>query len=314
MRALPKAFFGDLKNEEGMLRPILERVKVDHTLMLAIRDGYINIYYRGGNILRIAGNPSKRSYQATFDEKYNMTQLSLPPHPTPIGAPEDAATWVKAFPVLKEVMDYYFSTNQKPEREFQQLVARENNNSTISNETEYFISDIEFADSDLHARFDMLGIRWLASSRKSGSNCRAALIEMKYGDGALDKKSGLVDHLKKIDDFIYNADSRFASLLDTMALQFNQLQQLDLLDFNRCSNGTSVKLSAKDKHEVIILLANHNPRSQKLRDIVNDTQIDEYAKKDRYDLRFHVAQFSGYGLHSDCMLSLADFRKLLQSI
>ena len=47
------------------------------------------------------------------------------------------------------------------------------------------MADIEHADSALGARFDMLAIRWLASRCKNGSNCQAALIEMKYGDDAL---------------------------------------------------------------------------------------------------------------------------------
>ena len=36
-------------------------------------------------------------------------------------------------------MDFYFSENSKPEREFQQLIARENNFSTIANQSEYFV-------------------------------------------------------------------------------------------------------------------------------------------------------------------------------
>jgi hypothetical protein len=108
---------------------------------------------------------------------------------------------VAAFPVLKQVMDEYFSVHSKPEREFQQLLARENNHSTISNESEYFIADIEFADSDLRARFDLLGLRWDASRRGSGQ-CRPALFEMKYGDGALGGNAGLLKHLQDIDALV----------------------------------------------------------------------------------------------------------------
>ena len=53
MRGLSKKFMNDLSKPEGTLYPILERVRKDHNLMFAIRDGYINIYYRGGNIIRI---------------------------------------------------------------------------------------------------------------------------------------------------------------------------------------------------------------------------------------------------------------------
>lgn len=53
MRKLSVKFMGDLVNPDGVLYPILTRVRKDHTLMLAIRENFINIYYRGGNILNI---------------------------------------------------------------------------------------------------------------------------------------------------------------------------------------------------------------------------------------------------------------------
>jgi hypothetical protein len=74
------------------------------------------------------------------------------------------------------------------------LIARENNNSAISNESEYFVLDIEV--NEPNARFDIMAIRWLAAQRKNGSNCKAALIEMKYGDSALTGSAGLLKHLK----------------------------------------------------------------------------------------------------------------------
>ncbi len=53
MRKLSEQFMKDLVDSDGVLQPILTRVKKDSTLMLAIRENYINIYYRGGNILKI---------------------------------------------------------------------------------------------------------------------------------------------------------------------------------------------------------------------------------------------------------------------
>lgn len=309
MRALSEKFLDDLKNPDKFLHPILERVKQDDTLMLAIRGNYINIYYRGGNILNIK-ELGGAHYQASFDKQYNKSGKPTPSLPAVIADQHDAKAWVAAFPVLKEVMDIFFSEHSKPEREFQQLVARENNCSTISNETEYFIADIEFADSGLGARFDMLAVRWLASQRKNGSSCRAALVEMKYGDDALDGSAGMQKHLEDIDALISDG-TRYKDLLEMMATQFNQLDQLGLLNFNRSSNGTKVKLNTADKPEVIFLLANHNPRSTKLKTILDNPEIVKYAHSERFDLKFFVAAFAGYGMHTGCMNSLADFRKLL---
>ena len=310
MRELSKDFFNNLKRKTGLLHPILERVSRDDTLLLAIRDNYINIYYRGGNLLKVI-EQSKDSFQTSFDDQYNKSGKTIPMVPATIRSQDDARTWVDQFPRLKEIMDIYFSRHRKSEREFQQLVARENNNSIISNDSEYFISDIEFADRDLNARFDMLAIRWLASHRRNGSNCRVALMEMKYGDDALGGKAGLLKHLKDINILISNYD-KYKSLVETIELQFNQLDNLGLLNFNHSSNGTRVKLSAKDKPEVIFILANHNPRSTKLSSILDDPGVIAYEQTQRFDLRFFVSSFSGYGLHSDCMLTLTQFRKLLK--
>ncbi|RPH49565.1 MAG: hypothetical protein EHM85_13380 [Desulfobacteraceae bacterium] len=310
MKALSQTFMDDLLNPYGLLHPILKRVQQDHTLMLSIRKDYINIYYRGGNILRV-NEQCNGSYNAFFDKEYNKSGVPRPALPDTIKSQDAAKTWESSFQYLKGIMDFYFSGHHKPEREFQQLVARENNDSTISNESEYFISDIEVADSDQGARFDILAIRWLASQRKKGSKCKAAFIEMKYADGALSGKAGLLKHLKDIDDFISNS-SRFKDLLLSMQNQFNQLYKLGLLKFKKGKSNANVALNVSDKPEVIFILANHNPRSKKLKAILSDPKFDAYDQSQHFDLRFYIASFAGYGLHTDCMLTLSRFRKLLK--
>jgi hypothetical protein len=308
MRALSDRFMGDLLNDNGLLHPILVRVKKDHTLMIAIRESYINIYYRGGNILRIQ-EQNKSFYRASFDKNYNFPGQELPDSPATITNKEDSDKWVSSFATRKNMMDEYFSKHSKPEREYQQVIARENNDSTISNESEYFISDIEFADSELGARFDLLGIRWLTSQRKNGNKCKAAFMEMKYGDGALEGTSGLLKHLQDFDTFI--SGNRYHDLLVTMESQFNQLDQLGLLKFNKGTSNAKIKLDVKDRPEVIFILADHNPRSTKLKTILRNERLDVYSQSVNFDLRFFVSSFAGYGLHADCMLDLAEFRDLL---
>jgi len=305
MRELSEKFMSDLLESDGLLHPILARVRQDDTLLLAIRENYINIYYRGGNLLKIR-EEGKGLYTSFFEENYGETG--------PIKKIEnqsDSAKWIKAFPHLKEAMDFHFFKHRKPEREFQQLIARENNFSTISNETEYFITDIELADSNLKARFDMLAILWPASQRKNGSKCRPALIEMKYSDGALGGDSSLLKHLQDIEKFITNS-IKYKELLNSMENQFNQLQQLGLLNLNQCKNGAKIKLN-NDKPEVIFILANHNPRSSKLNTILDEPKVLKYSQSEFFDLKFFVSRFAGYGLHKDCILSLNQFINFLKS-
>jgi hypothetical protein len=97
-----------------------------------------------------------------------------------------------------------------------------------------------------------------------------------------------------------------------MESQFNQLDELGLLRFKHSSNGTKVKLVANGKPEVIFILANHNPRSTKLSSILDHPEVVRYEQTQRFDLRFFVSSFAGYGLHADCMLTLTQFRKLLK--
>ncbi len=64
------------------------------------------------------------------------------------------------------------------------------------------------------------------------------------------------------------------------------------------------------KPEVIFLLANHNPRSGTLKSVLSEKKLEEYAGSELFDLRFHVAGFSGYAMHSSNMLPLDEFIKL----
>ncbi len=307
MRELSEEFMNDLSKPEGKLHPILDRVRKDHNLMLATRDGYINIYYRGGNILRVTEREG--FYQTFFDVKYaNSGQIVVNPEED-IRNQADSQKVVACLSDRKIIMDEYFALKSKTtEREFQQLVARENNNSSISNESEYFVSDIEVTIPRL-ARFDIIAIRWLASQRKQGNKCRAALIEMKYGDSALGGDAGLLKHLKDMDALISNKEV-YVDLLQTMENQFNQLNELGLLNFNKGTSNAKVKLNPENKPEVIFILANHNPRSPKLKKILSNPEIDEYEQSKKFDIRFYVASFAGYGLHAKCMHPLGEFRDL----
>jgi predicted sugar kinase len=85
------------------------------------------------------------------------------------------------------------------------------------------------------------------------------------------------------------------------------------MKFNKGKSKAAVALNSSDKPEVIIILANHNPRSKKLNAILSDHQFDAYDKSQHFDLRFYISSFAGYGLHTDCMLTVSQFRELLKS-
>jgi len=104
--------------------------------------------------------------------------------------------WDLYFPKMKQRW-ILFSKHRKEEREYQQLVVRENNYSSISNGTDYFIIDIEY-DNHAHARFDLVAVEWPSkASHRNWLRIQAKLvvIEMKYGDGALTGTAGMKKHL-----------------------------------------------------------------------------------------------------------------------
>jgi len=311
-RVVSKTFADDLKHAK--LSPLLARIKADDTLMLALRDGYINIYYRGGNLLRIEQKGLVGKYIATFDAKYNQKNACPLPvqFPYPVNGEADSRALVDAIPALKYSMDRYFSQHRNAEREFQQLVARENNCSAISNETEYFIVDIEVAGALPNARFDMLGVRWLRDERKKQGALVPVLIEMKYGSKALEGDSGLSEHMK--DAVSLRADkASWDSLCETLEDQINQLDDLGLLDFNRSTAVKHLQIDMKATPELVFMLANYNPASTKLSKLLYALKAS-VADESGFDLLFFVSSFAGYGMHRACMLDLEDFKALVDKL
>ena len=300
-RAITDTFLKALQS--GCLAKLTERVRNDDTLMLALRGNYVNIYYRGGSILNISEQNAR--YSAWFDKNYAKDNAPVPTLPS-ISVDDDCASWVAALPSLKELMNSYFAKKRKSEREFQQLVAWENNRSLIASDTEYFITDIEFADADQSARLDMLGLKWLSTNRKDETTCRPVFIEMKYGIGAYDGDAGIVKHINDL-QMILSDSEKCARLNRTIEDQFDQLLQLELVQFNRSVAYKRATVSGRP--EVIFLLANHNPRSKKLLNVLSTVEDPTH-----FDLRFFTASFAGYGMHDACMLGLRDFRELLKQL
>ena len=123
-RGLSNEFMQDLL--AGFLNPLLVRVKEDDSLSLFIRNEYINIYYRGGNLLKLERKKGGRRYRVYFDPDYAQGE-PLPGMPEELADPGQVADLIGVFPVLKQFIDRHRTAHPALEREFQQLVARENN-------------------------------------------------------------------------------------------------------------------------------------------------------------------------------------------
>jgi len=297
-RILKEQFMKDLQTG-GILASLLEFVKNDDTLDFQIRDNEVHIYYRGGRLLGI--KPSKSMYNFKFDMNYLKT---LPPSSktTAVTLQSLATTyqWDEYFPLCKQAMDIFFTHNKKHEREYQQLVVRENNYSAISNSTDFFILDIEYDNKD-GARFDLIALEWESNSTKrrllKGYKPRLVIIEMKYGDGALVGESGIVAHVKDFNSFISSV-VKVTDFKKEMLALFAQKRELGLIKFSKSGNPNQVT-EFEDRIELAFIFANHDPGSIKLK--------RELKKVEEEKIKFFTANFMGYGLYKKCLYNYTDF-------
>lgn len=304
-RGLSPAFMGEL--EAGCLTPVLDCVQADFTLCLEVRSDCVNIYYRGGNLLRVS--LATGEYVAFMDRKYfgGRDAFVLDELPKVLHVADAASQWVSAFPTLKQAMDIYFGEHPSDECEYKQLVVRDNNGRHGSKSTDYFIVDMEYVHQD--ARFDFIAAHWPSTgvARKDPSCPRLAFIEMKVGDGAVGsfdgsgviRHPGLAKHLADIEAFCGPQEDgspsrRLADLKNEMVTVYEQKHRLRLVDTKH-----AIKTFSEEKPLFVFLLANHDPDSRKLKD-----ELERLPEAANVDVRFAVGTFMGYGLFHDGMVTL----------
>jgi len=320
-RGLSDKFMGDL--QDGILKSLLSRVRKDTSLDLQIRADGINIYYRGGSLLRV--DPIKKSpgaYRFFFNDDYGKrgkigskakVTISLP-HQI-VADKSGCEDWIRAVPLLKDTMDLWFGENPKDERALQQLVVWENNDSPWANGTDYFIIDIEYDNRKGNSakgeggRFDLVALYWASDRQarqlKGKLTPRLAVIEMKAGDGALKGKAGLQAHIDVLEKFNASGSGRKA-FAEEMMTAFRQKQQLGLvraLPLDRAPATPRRLPSVTDlapEIEYMLLLVGHDPASTKLR-----TELA--ALKTKLPLAVCAANFMGFGLYKENVHPLPDF-------
>jgi len=299
-RILDKNFVKELL--AGSLKGCLEYVINDDTLDLEIRENYINIYYRGGNALKV--NKNGKDYQYEFDDNY-IKETNPVISKAELDKLRNQPDWNNYFPKAKQTMDFYFSKHRNEEGEFQQLVVRENNYSSIANGTDYFIIDIEY-DNHKNARFDIIAVEWPSetSKRKLSKNYKPKLviIEMKYGDGALSGDAGMEEHGNDFSKFISNPTD-LNDFKKEMLCLFKQKRALGLIPCLSNSNNSNEIIEFAEKVELTFLIANHDPASQILK--------KELSSLGNLKASFIVSNFMGYGIYNNCVYELSQFKQLL---
>ena len=312
----------------GVLLPILERVRHDDTLTLEVRNGYVDLYYRGGRLLGIHGSGSSGSFRAEFDLNYcNVDAAWRPSLPTDpprnISSEDDARQWVEALASYKQVMDVFFSDHPKLEREFQQNVLRDNNRHTVGERSDYTIVDIEYAQSPrafpgaADFRFDMVGLLWPTRGRNRGSRTATpVLIEMKAGDAALASHPlsgdpaktlpGLAKHVRDFEAFLEPetgaaTSARYDLLCAELATTLRTKQELGLPSIPKNMQELEVE-TWSERPEVLFVLANHQPSSTILR-----SELGKLPPRVHADYYVAKVSYAGYALFSDNVQPLDEF-------
>lgn len=293
----------------GKLKTLLDCVLEDDSLCLELRGNAVNIYYRGGSLFKI--NDKNDKYNITFDTRYDKDK-KLNPNP-------DIEEAVKSIPFYKQAMDKWFHKHPKYEREFQQIILRENNNSgKISRATDYYIVDIEYQDNENSSRFDMVAFKWPSNgaARKNTNAFSLAFIEVKYGDNAVGGSAGIKKHLDDLKSFIDDKE-KLKEFKEDMEQVFKQKCKLGLIDglsenltnqLNDKSNQKQVNIRlSDDEPEVIFIFVNHDPESKKINNILSDINISDYPFK----ILAAQSSFMGYGLYMDNMIEIKDFINML---
>ena len=294
MRGLSQGFIEDL--DTGLLAPVRDRVLVDRSLCLEIRGDYINIYYRGGNLLKLSSAPA--GYIAFFDPEYakgdgGALAETLPAVDVKNGA--DVEAWLAMIPTFKQAMDIFLGRHPKEEREAQQLILRDNNFGGVSRATDYYVCDIEYANP--LGRFDLVAVHWPSNSavRKKQEGRRLVLVEVKYGDGAIDDPAGIHSHIIDINRFLEDG-ANVQALKDEMVGVFNQKRALGVMN---C--GKDLLAFSDEPPMLLLALVNHDQDSSKLRSSLETLPPSPHA-----EVYIATGCFMGYGLFDQAVVPLED--------
>lgn len=225
----------------GNLKKMLQVINNDNRLDVQIRNDYLNIYYRGGNIARV-----KSESIVEFDKFYfyldmkNTPKKDLNPKDkvfTELTLQRDLliakfkeGKYKDYFKQAKTVMNKWLKINPKPERMEQHKLSIQNK----YNKSDYTIIDLEYqvsTDSDFACtyigkekgepkkpRFDIIAVN------KQGKLC---VIELKKGTRALTNTSGLKEHWDCYQNSIGQNHQPFMNEMENL---LKQKQAFDLID------------------------------------------------------------------------------------
>jgi hypothetical protein len=250
MRQLSRTFLSCLNS--GFLSELTDYVRNDHDLNLEIRDGYINVYYKGNSLLKLAEAGSLLHYKGDIHKKFlEGLDVSLD------FTEETAPRFIKNIPWIKENITKYGQNSL--ELEYEQMIIRANNFEPRNN-TEYFIVDKQYVIND--GRFDLTGFYWSRDSRQTNRSAQVCLMEIKF---ALNQDiQDLHAQLTRYYDWIKDHAAQIAEELEMVFKQKLALKLYDQ-DTKRINAMKTLTFSNDiNDFQFIIVLVDYNPNSTRL--------------------------------------------------
>jgi len=292
-RSISEEFMKILQND---YRKITDYVKVSPYLDMEMRGSCVMVYYRGGKILSIYED---KRLEGLATEYCNDASVVIP------------------IPLIDNIEDYFAkamhivdihesSTKSKlGEKEIQQRVVFENNQSVNACKTDYFVADVEWADNDtLGGRADIVAFRWNHMEHKKRL-LQLTIIEVKQGEDAIvtstDKNGNVSAGLAKhYDDFIKLSQDTMSvnNLAEDMLLILKQKKELGLIKgldmlFSN-SNGDNITPEIMPEVDFFFLLSNYHHYSENLKN---------ECEKLPDEARFILSSYMGYGLYKDLIFN-----------
>lgn len=219
----------------GELSFFFSQVKANRdTLSLEIRNGYINIYYKGGNLLKIM--QKAKGYSFYFDVKYckhtnqtgNETIIRSLSH-------NNLQDYITNFDNLKKEMDLWFADHPKEERDYQ-------HNLLVNNSC---IVDIEYQVAR-RMRLDMLVV----------ADHKLVIVENKYGNGAITGNASVSKHYADMCE-VLETPELYKELIDSVC------------SISKCKKALGLTEKSYDETyftsaEILFLFANYNADSKRI--------------------------------------------------
>ena len=289
-------------DEHDDLNLIWSVVISDDTLCPLLRDEKIDVYYRGFKTFSLSLDGVIRN---PLEFKNDLYEYDIPEKLSGLD-------FMKYLPYMKQGIDLWYGSGTKSpyEREFSQVIMRENNSLKAGNQSDYFIIDMEHQYKKGGAIPDLVGLI-MERGKRQRPVFQMSIIEVKYMDIAFTGVAGIRSH---IDDYVdlMNDKNTLEEMKQDIVEMFFQSKKLGLIPGLK-NHYERIEIS-DERPELLLALVSRNTnngknqRSQEvesLRDILKKAieKYDDYAD----DIYIAGTAELGFGLYADRKKSIKDF-------